>query len=531
MSRRDRKKDRRKPATSADRAKKLKVQALTQFADRAWSTNQRHTTIAMLTEALRREPTNVSLILKLATAYGRQRYYQKAEDLLGRLLELAPRKAAVCHQAAQVFAAIDRPERAVECYRRCLELYQEKTKTVPALLELAALYERRHDLAAAQSVVDDALAIDPQNEEGLFQQALLERRAGDASQAESTLHQLAESSGRSPGIRAQSWYELAHLLDDAGQYDEAWQALLAAKQLVVPFAAPFQRENETTLHKARELIENLDRSWYERWKTAAEHDTPYRFAVLTGHPRSGTTLMEQVLDSHDDAISADEFDVITHWIYLPIMCRFPVTDSILSILSRVPEQVRQQARAMYWERTEAIFNEPIGSRLLLDKNPAMTLILPVINWAFPEAKMLIALRDPRDILLSCFMQRLQPNSISVNWLSLASAADFYARSMQMWLAVREHTLGSWLEFRYEDVVADLEREARRVLEFLGLPWDDRVLKFYEHAREKLVRSPTYQDVTRPVYSASISKWQNYAKYFEPELDKLKPFITEFGYDI
>ena len=213
------------------------------------------------------------------------------------------------------------------------------------------------------------------------------------------------------------------------------------------------------------------------------------------------------------------------------MCRFPIADSILSILGRVPEKVRQQARATYWERTEAIFNEPIGSRLLLDKNPAMTLILPVINWAFPEAKMLIALRDPRDILLSCFMQRLQPNSISVNWLTLSAAANFYTHSMQMWLAVRKHTLGSWLEFRYEDVVADLEREARRVLEFLDLPWDDRVLKFYEHAREKLVRSPTYQDVTRPVYSASIGKWQNYAKYFEPELDKLKPFITEFGYDI
>jgi hypothetical protein len=159
------------------------------------------------------------------------------------------------------------------------------------------------------------------------------------------------------------------------------------------------------------------------------------------------------------------------------------------------------------------------------------MLLPVLNWAFPEAKMLIALRDPRDVLLSCFMQRLQPNAISVNWLTLADAAEFYALMMNAWLAVRKHSFGGWIEFRYEDVVADLPSQARRILDFLGLAWDDKVLKFYEHAREKLVRSPTYQDVTRPVYRASVGRWQNYARHFEPVMEKLKPFIAEFGYEI
>jgi tetratricopeptide (TPR) repeat protein len=529
MSRRDPKKSKRKAAGASERMNQLKAKALAQVAGQAWSINQRHKTIALLTEALRREPTNTAILLQLATACGRQRYYQKAEDLLGRLLELAPRKAAVWRQAAQVYAAIDRPERAIECYRRCLELSREKAKRLPALLELAALYERRHELDQAEAAIAEALGIDATNEEGLFQQAMLKRRRGASSQAESLFKDLAHQASRSPAIRAQSWYELAHLWDDAGQYDDAFQALLSAKSLIKPFASAFLPENETTLLKTKQMVEELDRARYERWKAASEQDAPFRFAVLTGHPRSGTTLMEQVLDSHDQAISADEFDVMTHWIYLPIMSRFPITHSVLSILDRVPEAVRQQARAMYWERTEAIFNEPIGDRLLVDKNPAMSLILPVINWAFPDAKMLIALRDPRDVILSCFMQRLQPNPISVNWLTLSGAADFYVHSMQMWLAVREHTLGAWLEFRYEDVVADLAGQARRVLEFLGLPWDDKVLSFYEHAREKMVRSPTYQDVTRPVYSASIGKWQHYAKHLEPLLPKLQPFLAAFGY--
>jgi hypothetical protein len=250
---------------------------------------------------------------------------------------------------------------------------------------------------------------------------------------------------------------------------------------------------------------------------------------LTSHPRSGTTLVEQVLDSHDEAISADEFDVATHWIYLPIVRKFPYSLPILAILDKVPAAVRQQARATYWQQTEAIFDQPIGGRMLLDKNPAMTMLLPVVQWAFPEMKTLFALRDPRDVILSCFMQKLQPNPISVNWLSLSAAADYYAATMRMWLAVRAVTDGAWLEFRYEDVVADLDAQARRILEFLGLPWDDKVLRFYEHAREKMVRSPTYKDVTQPVYAKSVGRWQHYAKHLDPVIEKLRPFLVEFGY--
>jgi hypothetical protein len=145
-------------------------------------------------------------------------------------------------------------------------------------------------------------------------------------------------------------------------------------------------------------------------------------------------------------------------------------------------------------------------------------------------KMLIAIRDPRDVVLSCFMQKVSLSPISSNWLSLAATAEYYARSMATWLVMRDLTPSPWLEFRYEDVVVDLESHARRILEFLGLPWDERVLKFYEHAREKLVRSPTYKDVTQPVYHKSVGRWQHYSKHFAPILEKLQPFVKEFGYE-
>jgi tetratricopeptide (TPR) repeat protein len=507
----------------------LKAKALSKVAGQAWGYNLRYKTITLLQEALRRDPTNPDIILQLATACGKQRYYDKAEELLSRLIELAPRKASIYRRVGHAYSQIDRPERAVECYRRSLELNRDTSVTVPTMLELAGIYERRHQLDDARAVVAEALSREPGNERARLQHAILTRRGGDKQAAESELSALAADANASPSTRAQAWYELGQLMDDTERYDEAFNALVAAKQILKSNATPFRQQSRETLIKNQQLLDMLDKSVFDRWREAAAGDTPYRFAVLTSHPRSGTTLIEQVLDSHDLLKSADEFDVFTQWIHNPIVRKFPYETPLLTVIDHVPPAVRQQARATYWQQTEAIFDEPIGERMLLDKNPGMMIFLPFVNWAFPEMKMLIALRDPRDVVLSCFMQKVTLSPISSNWLSFADTAEYYARVMQTWLKVRELTPSPWLEFRYEDVVANLEDKARAILDFLGLPWDDKVLKFYEHAREKIVRSPTYQDVTKPIYHKSVGRWRHYERHFEPILEKLEPYVKEFGY--
>jgi tetratricopeptide (TPR) repeat protein len=529
MAREKHNKSKPKKGDHSQRMNRLKAKALTKVAAQVWGFDQRHKSIVLLTEAVRRDPSNPEILLNLATALGKQRHYEKAEELLGRVLELAPRKAAMHRLVARSYAEIDRPERAIECYRRSLELNRETSVTVATLLELAQLFERRHQLDEARAAVDEAIAREPHREDAQLQRAVLDRRRGEAASAESALRALVSDSSNSIPTRAQAWYEIGQLLDESSQYGEAFEAFQSAKKLLRPHAAGARNESHVTLARNQQLLQSLDKSCYERWAERAEQDAPYRIAGLTSHPRSGTTLVEQMLDSHDHLISADEFDVFARWVFLPIVRKFPHDAAVLDVLDSVPSQVRKMARDTYWKQTEAIFEEPIGDRMLLDKNPGMMILLPAVNWTFPEMKLLIALRDPRDVVLSCFMQKVPITPISSNWLSLTDTADYYARSMATWLAVRRITPSPWLEFRYEDVVADLEREARKILEFLGLPWDEKVLKFYEHAREKIVRSPTYRDVTQPVYHKSIGRWQHYAEHFEPILETLQPFVKEFGY--
>lgn len=528
MSRRDR----RKSGEKADRSQRmnhLKAMALKNVARQAWGNNQRYKTIALLSEALRREPSNPEILLELATAYGKQRYYQRANDLLERLITLAPRSAAIYRRVGEAYTIIDRPDRAIEYLTRSLELHRESGSTVTTLLDLAELYERSHKLPEAQQMVAEALQQEPGNERGRLLSATLEHRVGNIGSAESGLRDLLRSETCRTSTRSQAGYELGQLLDAQGQYAAAFDALKAAKQLLRPHAKGCLQQTQETLGKNRELLNSLDKSVYDRWTEKAGEDTPYRFAVLTGHPRSGTTLIEQVLDTHNGVKSADEFDVFSQWVHQPIFRRFPPTTPIVTVLDNVPAAVRQQARATYWQQTEAIFDQPLGDCLLLDKNPGMTIMLPVVNWAFPEMKMLFALRDPRDVILSCFLQKVPLTPISSSWLSIVDAAEYYARNMETWMKTRELTPSPWLEFKYEEVVSDLEQTARRILDFLGLDWDEKVLHFFEHAREKIVRSPTYRDVTQPVYSRSLGRWQHYAAQLEPALDRLKPFLTQFGY--
>jgi hypothetical protein len=174
---------------------------------------------------------------------------------------------------------------------------------------------------------------------------------------------------------------------------------------------------------------------------------------------------------------------------------------------------------------------PPGERLLIDKNPSLQALIITFIRFFPEAKLIVALRDPRDVVMSCFMQPHCPISTgSVTFLNLEATVRTYTRVMGIWRKLAPLLKNQYLEVRYEDIVEDLESVARRTLNFLGVPWNDRVLDFNEHAKQKLVRSPTYADVTQPIYKRARGRWRNYQKYLEPYLEKLESFVKIFGYE-
>jgi hypothetical protein len=229
-------------------------------------------------------------------------------------------------------------------------------------------------------------------------------------------------------------------------------------------------------------------------------------------------LLEQVLDANPEVAALDEPTAFVNVLQPEFHRSRTLSPARLNTLRRL--------------YVEALLQEtgPGGvGKLLVDKNPSPTSRLPVWLRVFPELRVLIALRDPRDVVLSCYFQNIPLNAANVNFLSLPRLARHYADLMDVWLAVREWEGFEWLETRYEDIVADVEREGRRVTGFLGLAWDDQQSRFFEKSLRKQLYSPTYQDVTRPVYSRSVARWRAYAKHLEPILAALEPYCRNFGY--
>jgi hypothetical protein len=274
----------------------------------------------------------------------------------------------------------------------------------------------------------------------------------------------------------------------------------------------------------------MSASVLERWASATDLAPARRFAVLCGHPRSGTTLLEQILDAHPEIVSAEETHILHDEAYLPLSRGFDPSSSVLQVLDAAPASQLLLSRENYFRFTELFIGKSLSGKLLIDKNPALNVLIPAVIRIFPEARFLVALRDPRDVCLSCFMQPLAINPVSSSYLTLEGTVGQYASVMGLWRALLPRMRNPHLEVRYEEVVGDLEAVARRVLAFLDVSWDEGVLRYHEHAKNKPVRSPSYSEVTKPVFKTAIGRWKNYQKYLEPWLSRLAPFLQAYNYD-
>ena len=501
---------------------------LFQEAAEAWRRQDYQETIALLERAAKLDPANSSVLLDLGRAHGLRYEYESAERCLEKAVGVAPRKGNALAEAgrrAQEFGHYDMARRYFE------RATNEKDAPADVFVTLAELRERRNLLTEATALVERALAVRADHSWSLLAQARLKRMAGSLEEAEKQTRELLERTSCDAQTRIRAWYELGGILDRQRRFDEAMSAFLEAKALQRPAAIRAAAILQGIQARVREEEQTISASVLERWADAGAEWLPARrLVILCGHPRSGTTLLEQVLDAHPDIVTAEETHILHDEAYLPLSRGFPETASVLQVLdAAAPTQLRQ-ARENYFRYTGLFIGKTIGDKLLIDKNPALNVLIPAVVRIFPEARFLVALRDPRDVCLSCFMQPLAINPVSSAYLTLEGTATQYASVMGFWRTMLPRMRNPSLEVRYEEVVEDLELGSRRVMDFLGVEWDERVLRFHEHARNKPVRSPSYADVVKPVFKTAVGRWRNYQKYLEPWLEKLDPYVKAYGYD-
>lgn len=475
-------------------------------------------------QAVRLEPGQPRLLYWLGVLFKERGDFVQAERAFSNAVRIDPRYGeAWCH-LGETFFLLDRKDRAREAIESAI---RSEPQSATVLARAARLFELVHDADRARDLAARAALLDPSDEIAgiaLVEMALREKRY-DAVISGGTA---SFNSGTNVNRRNQA--RLRHLTataqDRLGDYTAAFANYSEANRLQGSLDNDAASSVPSPLH-----TDNLDRiaAYLHNvqpadWKAPDSLEGPAPVFLL-GFVRSGTTWLEQILSSHPSVTAMEEEDL-----FVDVWRDLLITDAGLSRLPALSLEDINRRRAQYWARADKVLAKDSRREVIVDKLPLNTVNLLLIWRLFPEAKIIFALRDPRDAVFSAFQQHFQVNAGMAHFLDIRTGAAFYDRIMTIGALMREKAPLVVHEVRYERVVADLPAEIARLLDFLGLPWNDNVLNYQETARSRTIRTPSARQVIEKPYATSIGKWRHYRDGMAPVLPILAPWVAKFGYD-
>ena len=445
-----------------------------------------------------------------------------AAQAFRRALALKPASAAAKRGLADALAGTAARAEAEALYREAIALAPDDPHNRAAL---ASFLERTGRLEEALTAAGEALARERGNVRAAVAEARALRRLGREEEALERLDGL-ELAKADAEAQSYATFEKAMLCDRLGAYARATALFGQANALMLTTAAAAGIDREAYPRLIARLKARFSAGWVESWTPPVDEPSDRPAPIfLIGFPRSGTTLLDQILDSHPALTTMAEKDALD--VVRARIERLPA--GYPDALATLDAATLQDLRAQYFARVaHHLGGPPVG--ILVDKMPLNTIDAGLIWRLFPHAKIILALRHPCDVVLSGFMQPFQLNQTMIHFTTLTGTARFYADVMGLWQRYAELLPLSVVQVRYEDLVADVAAESRRIVEGLGLTWDDAVLRYAEHAKERAIATPSYHQVVQPIYRRSAGRWLNYRDAFADVLPILEPFIAAWGYD-
>jgi tetratricopeptide (TPR) repeat protein len=397
---------------------------------------------------------------------------------------------------------------------RALELDPDN---LAAMGSLASIATHRGDHAGARRWAQRVLARVPGYPDAVLSLAAADLAGGASARAESALRELLADRRAGDTDRARALGLLGDVLDVGERYAEAFEAYSACNQLTGQLHRRFAEPSLLAYSRAlTQAFTAITPRWPVTAAPAPAEEGPAQHVLLMGFPRSGTTLLEVILDGHPQVVSLEEHDLFTEGVL-----RYLHDPRSFEALAQATESQLQELRTAYWRRVRAGGVEVAG-KVFLDKHPLNTLKLPLIARLFPQAKILFARRDPRDVVLSCFRRRFKMNAAMYQMLTLESAARFYDAVMEL-AARAQPVLGlAWHEVRYERLIADFGAETRGICEFLGIEWTSGMSEFASRVHSRENATPSTAQLARGLDPSGVGHWRHYREHIaalEPVLSR------------
>ncbi|HTA64930.1 MAG TPA: sulfotransferase [Xanthomonadaceae bacterium] len=453
--------------------------------------------------------------------------FASAEPLLDRLLAEHPTSATGWNSRGLLENARHRPDAAEAAWRKSIECDPAYLR---ASANLALAYESANRLADAAAVAENASRHirERQPQDAAIEVRLvlckLARRRKDPVSGLAHLDRI-DALAPTDEQRMHASFERGKLLDMQEDAARAIAAFALGNQLAL---APWLRWNpgkNKALAGVELMLDLVGKGLLGQFKPIPALANHRALAFLIGFPRSGTTLLNQVLDGHPAICAIEEKPTVQK-----------IMDGVRNMPGGYPHALAEfDAFDVEWLR-DAYFRSAAEhgaadpSRLVFDKFPMNTTLVALLHRVFPQARFVFALRHPCDVVLSCFMQSFQLNNMMANFCTLADAVAFYTRTMDLWQIYREQLPLAVHTIRYEDVVDDFDGQVRALCAFLDVPWQDDLRDFSRKALERgRITTPSYEQVSRPIYREARYRWERYREFLEPFMPALQPYIERFGY--
>jgi tetratricopeptide (TPR) repeat protein len=454
--------------------------------------------LTWLKQAIDLQPDNALFWEYLAELHGEREESAEALPCWERALALAPARAVVHNGLGWSLQDEGRPAEAGEHFRAALRI---QPHFPAAQMNLGGLHEEVGELPEAEAAFREAIRLQPAFVLPHARLATLLRGKLPAADQAGLEERLADPN-LPPGPRARLLFALAHVLDARRDYGRAAECLRQANALTLELDRGLQRVYAPADHQG--FVDGLLQAFGPDFcKQAAGGSSSRRPVFVFGLPRSGTTLIEQVLASHSRVFGAGELRLARKsFEAIPA-----VLDQGEGPLKCVPHLGAHAVRRLGDRHLAALHALDEGrAERVVDKMPDNYMYLGLLAALFPQATFIHCRRDLRDVAVSCWMTDFR----SIRWASdpahIANRFRQYRRVMDHWRAVLPAPMH---EVVYEDAVADLEGTTRRLLEACGLDWEPGCLEF--HRTRRVIRTASLVQVREPVYQRSVARWKKYER--------------------
>ncbi len=476
--------------------------------------------LPLLLKAREQTPCHVDLLNALGECLSRLGRPREALEVFDTALAIAP-DARLHFGRAMALEELSELDAARGAFEQALLLNPAQSE---ALSRLALLAVQRGDAACACELATRALAIDPREPAARIALASAALEQKDMATAERQVSALVQDPNLGPANRAYALSLAGDILDAQDRTAEAFAAYAASKAVQRDAFAPAMAGLESVRARELRLVDYFRRADAHAWRGSRQvREAEHTHVFLVGFPRSGTTLLEQVLASHSGVAAMEERTCL-----MDSAAEFFGCDADLDRLATLSQGELDLWRDAYWKRVSE--TEPVLSRpVFVDKMPLNAVFLPLIAKLFPHAKILLAVRDPRDVVLSCFRRRFAMNAGMFEFTALDTSAAYYALVMEL-VQVYSQKLALYLfPARHESLIADFGGEAQRLCDFLGLEFQDEMRGFASRAKGKNIDTPSNVQLARGLNDAGVAQWRRYRPQLEPVLPMLAPFVARFGY--